>query len=134
MPSAIDLTIDNGAGTPVNKTFTLLRPSAGDNSLAAWALKEGTISAVFPTITALARPTGDKLKGRRTIIKFKLPSSYTDSVTGLTKVGSGFELDVTATIPDDFPEALKDDAVAFSTNLFAEALIQSMIRDGQPAS
>lgn len=54
MPQATDLVINNGAGTPVAKTFTLMAPAAGDNSLASWALKEGTISSVFPKITALA--------------------------------------------------------------------------------
>lgn len=132
MPQAIDLVINNGAGTPVAKTFTLLAPSAGYNSLANWALKEGTISSVFPVITALARPTGNFSK--KSQIKFRLPSSYTDSVTGLTKVGSAFEADISVSVPDDFPEALKNDAVAFTKNLVAHALIQSMIRDGSPAT
>jgi hypothetical protein len=66
--------------------------------------------------------------------KLQIPSSYTDSVTGLTKVGSGWEFDFSASVPNDFPEALKADAVAFAKNLIAHALIQEMIRDGQPAT
>jgi hypothetical protein len=132
MPQAIDLVLANGAGTPVNKTFTLYAPSAGDSSLALWKLQEGTISAVFPSITALARPTGNK--SRKTQGKFRLPSSYMDSVTGLTKVGSAFEFDFSASVPDDFPEALKNDAVAFSKNLIAHALIQAMMRNGVAAT
>jgi hypothetical protein len=132
MPQAIDLVLANGAGTPVNKTFTLYAPSAGDSSLASWKLQEGTISAVFPSITALARPTGNK--SRKMQGKLRLPSSYTDSVTGLTKVGSAFEFDFSASVPDDFPEALKNDAVAFSKNLIAHALIQAMMRNGVAAT
>lgn len=132
MPQAVDLVLANGAGTPVNKTFTLYNPSSGDNAVALWKLKEGTIASVFPAITTLARQTGNasrKMQG-----KLKLPSSYTDTVTGLTKVGSAFEFDFSASVPDDFPEALKNDAVAFSKNLIASALIQAMMRDGQPAT
>jgi hypothetical protein len=132
MPQATDLVINNGAGTPVAKTFTLMTPAAGDNSLAAWYLKEGTISSVFPKITALARQTGNA--SRRVQIKLKVPSSYTDTVTGLTRVGSAFEADIYATVPDDFPELLKNDAVAFTKNLVAHAIAQAMIRDALPAT
>ena len=132
MPQAIDLVINNGAGTPVAKTFTLYAPCAGENSLATWKLKEGTIASVFPVITALARSTGNasrKMQG-----KLKVPSSYTDTVTGLTKVGSAFEFDFSASVPDDYPEALKADAIAFAKNLIANTVIQAMMRDGQPAT
>jgi hypothetical protein len=132
MPQATDLVINNGAGTPVAKTFKLYAPAAGDNSVATWKLQEGTIAAVFPTITALARKTNNQ--SRKMQGKLQLPSSYTDTVTGLTRVGSGFEFDFSASVPDDFPEALKADAVAFAKNLVATTLIQAMMRDGLPAT
>jgi len=132
MPAATDLVLNNGAGTPVAKTFTLLAPAAGYNAVAAWALKEGTISSVFPKITILARPTGNQSK--KSQIKLQIPSSYTDTVTGLTKVGSAFEADVSVSVPDDFPEALKNDAVAYTKNLVAHALVQAVMRDGSPAT
>lgn len=132
MPQATDLVINNGAGTPVAKTFTLLAPAAGYNAVAEWALKEGTISSVFPRVTALARPTGNQSK--KTQIKLKVPSSYTDTVTGLTKVGSAFEADISVSVPNDFPESLKNDAVAFTANLVASTLVKAMIRDGSPAT
>lgn len=132
MPQATDIIINNGAGTPVAKTFTLLTPSAGDASVAEWALKEGAISSIFPRITSSAARTSN---GSRNVkVKLRLPSSYTDTVTGKTLVGSAFELNVTASVPDDFPEALKNDAVAFTTNLMAHALIKAMVRDAVPAN
>lgn len=130
MPQATDLVIKNNAA--VDKTFTLLSPAAGDNALASWALKEGSISSVFPKITALARPTGNA--ARRVQIKLRIPSSYTDTVTGLTQVSSAFEADIYATVPDNYPEALKNDAVAFTKNLVATTLAQAMIRDGLSAT
>lgn len=132
MPQAVDIVINNGAGTPVAKTFALQMPAAGDNAVAGWALKEGTISSVFPRITALARKTGNQ--ARLVQIKLRLPSSYTETVNGLTRVGSAFEMNLTATVPDDFPELLKNDAVAFSANLIAHALVKAMIRDALPAT
>lgn len=132
MPQAIDITINNGATTPVAKTFTLLAPAAGYGSVAEWALKEGTISSVFPRISVSARKTANA--SGKAIIKLRIPSSYTDTVTGLTKVGSSFECNVEVTVPDTFPEALKNDAVAFAANLFQNTLVKACFRDATPAS
>jgi hypothetical protein len=132
MPQAANITVKNGAGTPVDKIFTLYGPAAGDGSIAKWALKEGLISSVFPTFTASARQSGNQ--GRNLQLKLRIPSSYTDSVTGLTKVGSAFEANVAVAVPDDFPEALKNDAVAFTANLLNHALVKELIRDALPAT
>lgn len=131
MPQATDLVIDNGAATPEPKTFTLLAPAAGDNSYANWRLKEGLISSVFPRIAVSARANGT---ARKANIKLRIPSSYTDAVTGLTKVGSAFDLNIDVTVPDDFPESLKNDAVAFTANMVNHVLIKAVIRDAVPAS
>lgn len=129
MPQALDLVIKNAAGA--DKTFSLISPSAGDGGLATWALKEGTISSVFPRLTAMARPgTGTRVL----TVKFRMPSSYTDTVTGLTNVGSGTLFSVQVVIPDNFPEALKNDFVAFSTNALKTTLLTAMIRDAVPAT
>lgn len=131
MPQAVDLIIKNGATTPVDKTFTLITPAAGDGGVAQWALKEGTISSVFPVITAMSQRTGNKSRQLR--IKVKTPSSYTDSVTGLTSVNAAAEANLTVSVPDSFPESQKADFVAFVTNALNTTLLKSMIRDAYPA-
>lgn len=133
MPQAQDLVVKNGAVSPVDKTFTLISPAAGDGGVARWALKEGAISAVFPSFTAMSdRVT--RSGTRKLQMKFQLPSSYTESVTGLTVVGSRAEINFDVRVPQDFPEALKNDFVAFATNLVGTVLIKSMIRDAVPAT
>jgi len=132
MPQAADIVINNGAGTPVPKTFTLIAPAAGDGSYANWRLKEGTISTVFPRIAMSARANGNS--ARKANIKLQIPSSFMDSVTGLTKVGSAFDVNIDVTVPDDFPEALKNDAVAFTSNLLANAIVKAVIRDAFSAT
>lgn len=130
MPQATDLVIKNGAA--VDKTFTLISPAAGDGGIAQWALKEGTISSVFPVITASANRTGNNSRNLK--IKFKQPSSFTDSVTGLTNVNSAAEMNVTFSIPASYPEALKADFVAFAVNALNTALFKSMIKDAYSAT
>lgn len=132
MPQATDLVIKNGAATPVDKTFTLISPAAGDGSVAEWALKEGSISSVFPRLTASSSKNGNS--SRSVAIKFRLPSSYTDTVTGLTMVNSSAEANVKVVVPNDFPESLKGDFVAFLTNSLSHALIKAVIKDASPAT
>lgn len=131
MPQAIDLVVKNGAATPVDKTFTLISPAAGNGSIAHWALKEGVISSIFPRFTAAAQRNGQSGKLR---MKLTVPASYTDSVTGLTSVKSNFMVEVNVAVPDDFPEANKADAVAFAVNLIGHNLIKAMIRDAVGAN
>lgn len=129
MPAATDLIIKNNAGT--DKTFSLITPAAGDGGIAEWALKEGTISGVFPRITASARQGS---KSRIMKVKLYVPSSFNDSVTGLTNVGSRAEFNGTWTLPDDFPEASKPDFVAYVKNSIATALFTAMAKDAIPAT
>lgn len=130
MPTATDLVIKNGAAA--DKTFTLISPAAGDGGLAQWALKEGTISSVFPVLTAVAARTGNNSRNLK--VKFKLPSSYTDAVTGLTNVNAAAEMNVTFSIPASYPEGLKSDFAAFAVNALNTALFKAMIKDAYSAT
>lgn len=132
MPQATDLVVKNGAATPVDKTFVLISPAAGDGGVAEWALKEGTISSVFPQFTAMARTTGNQSRQLR--LKVRLPSSYNDTVTGKTNVDTAAEFNGTFSIPSSYPEALKPDFVAYCTNLVNTALVKAMIKDAYPAT
>lgn len=127
---ATDIVVKNG--TDVDKTFKLINPAAGLGGIATWNLKEGSISAVFPALTLSATKNGN---GVRTVqLKLSLPSSYTDTVSGLTNVGTRAEAHVTVKMPDTFPEALKDDFVAFVANTVNDTLIKACLRDAEPAT
>lgn len=127
MPQALStIVVNNGAATPVAKTFTLYTPGS-DTVPAEYKLKEGSISGVFPSLTVMAKKTSNA--SRKASIRIRVPSSYTDSVTGLTKVGSAYEFNGTVSVPDDFPEALKNDGVAFVANIMNHPLIKEVMRD-----
>lgn len=127
---AQNITVKNGADT--DKTFTLISPSAGWGSVASWYLQEGAISAVFPQWTTMAQKNGSGVQ--TATAKLRLPSSFTDTVTGLTNVGSHAELNVSVKLPPDFPEALKDDFVAFAVNLFGSEQFRAQLRYASPAT
>lgn len=129
MPQATDIILKNHAGT--DKTFALYTPAAGDGSWAQWRLKEGAIASAFPSIAALARATPNV--ARKVQVKLQIPSSYVDATTGLTIIGPKFDFEGRVTVPDGFPETMKDNAVAYVKNLVAHAIVQAMMRDGLPA-
>lgn len=129
MPQAANLTVNNGAA--VSKTFTLVTPAAGDGGVAEWALKEGLVSTAFPTFTAMATKTSNN--SRKLQIKLKVPASYTDAATGQTSITAATEMNATFSVPNSFPESMKDDHVAFATNLLNTVLVKSMIRDAYGA-
>lgn len=129
MPKATNLTVKNGAG--VDKTFTLISPAAGDGSQAQWLLKEGPITTVMPFFSAQAdrKPTARGLK-----TKLYVPSSYMDTVTGKTLVGSRAEINISVAVPNDFPESLKDDFAAYAVGVVNTDLVRSLIRDAVSAT
>lgn len=135
MPAATDLVIKDAAG--VDKTFNLNTPASGYGSTAEWVLKVGAISSVFPRLTALARASQRAPKtgtARHLSVRFRMPSAYVDAVTGQTLVGPGWEMNLSAVVPSDFPEASKADAVAFATNALKTALLTAMLKDALPAT
>lgn len=129
MPQAANITVQNGSS--VDKTFTLLSPAAGDGGIAKWALKEGGSPVAFPVLTYAARPTPKR--ARKGQMKVHIPYSYTDATTGLVKSGPAFEFNGDFTVPDEFPESMRADAVAYVSNLVNSALMKECYRDGYPA-
>lgn len=130
MPQATSLVVKNAAG--VDKTFTLLTPAPGYGQPAEWALREGATSTVYPTFSLSAQKTTQR--SRRVPIKVRVPASYVSVTTGLPVVASVFEFNGTASVPDDFPDNQKDDAVAFVAGLITTVLAKACMRDGLPAT
>lgn len=134
MPQASNIVVNNGAATPVAKTFSLLAPAAGYDSVAEWALKEGTTSAMFPRLTASQSKSKGSVKANVTRIKLAFPYGYTDSTTGQQVVlGSAFG-ETKLWFPSDFPENLKADVIAFHANALDNAILRAMALDGAPAT
>lgn len=132
MPQAIDIILKDGLATPVDRTFALNNPSAGLNSVAEWQYRKGNMPAGFPTITSSA--TRSKSGVRRTKIKLVIPYTVVDPSSGLPSVVSKYEFNGDWAFDSLFPEDQKADAVAFCSNLLANALVKAMIRDANPGT
>lgn len=129
MPQQTNLTVANASA--VNKTFTAISPGAF-GVVAEWALKEGVVPTVFPRLSSLATRTNNA--SNKLVLKLVYPSSYVDTASGLTKPGTAAMAETRVSMPDAFPEAMRDDFVAYVANSMATALVKAMMRDGVNAT
>lgn len=127
MPQAKNIIVKDAAN--VDKTFTLMAPAAGDDSLATFRLKQGASSVVFPTLSV---STSAKPSSRNLHLKFTIPSAYTDPTTGQPFVKNRAEMNLRLAIPNDFPEAAKGDLVAYIVNIIGHADIRAALTDCVP--
>lgn len=127
MPQAATYAVNNGAGTPVSKTFTLVAPAAGVGGTAQWELQEGAIPGAFVQSSAVLR-NDPSIKGQSSVMKIKYPSSYVDSTTSLTLIGPTAEAVVTIKMPDAFPEDQKANFVAYIVNTVQVAIWKEFLR------
>lgn len=125
MPQANNLTIKNAAA--VDKTFTLYAPAPGDQGFAQWKLKEGADSRFFPTLLI-----GTKVSNgaRKLTLRLKIPRTPLAGDNGGPAASCFAALDVT--VPDQFPEDMKNDWVAYLKNVIANVDVQAALRDATP--
>jgi hypothetical protein len=66
--------------------------------------------------------------------KIRVPYAIVNSTTSTTTAGSAFEVNISVTVPDDFPAANRPDAVAWAKNYMANAITMAVMQDGIPAT
>lgn len=134
MPQATDIIVNNGAATPVAKTFSLVAPMSGYGGIAEWLNKEGGSQIAFPKITYTARDITSSSR-RKCQIKVRLPATYIDPTTGMPALLATAEFNGEVTMPHAFPEANKADFIAFVKNVISHALMSGStgaLKDATP--
>lgn len=120
MPQAKNITVKDSAGVDV--TFVLYTPGS-DNAPAVWKIKQGDNPRLFPTITVVARPTGNGArKCVASLSSFHQPTPDARVSQRITEYR--------ATTPDEFPESKRDDPDVLMRNFLAHPDIQASTRDG----
>lgn len=129
---AANITINNGATTPVAKTFTF---AMQNGLLFAWNEMSGGIYEGFNRLTISVRPAGASNMGHRVNWKLDVPRLATTAPAS----GSGVQPNPTAAyvsvskgefmIPKAADLDNRKDTLAFTKNLLASATLQSLIHD-----
>lgn len=129
MPTMANITVKKD-DTTTDVTYSVVTASGGDKSPAVWRNNGyGGTPGQRPELRISSAPNTDN-SGRKVTGAFTYPSIYTDTSTGLTKVGSRANFQFTAFVPAEMPDA---DAAEFGAqvgNLLAAALIEDTLTVG----
>lgn len=130
MANQANLVLQNGAGTPVNKTFTPLNGYGGPNQPAVWTLKEGIAPMAYARIEVSMRRNGNSTN--RVGYKVIVPYAVTiDSVPTLVSkcifdsAGGGY------IIPDNAVTDQINDLEAFVRTLVAHSDFKNWVKTSE---
>lgn len=129
MPQAANLSLVNYAA--VAKSFALASPASA-NQPAVWLLREGANQSVYPTVLMSSGPNGAR-DARKVHSTVKVPVGVVGT-DGITRRVAAMEFNLTVTIPDLVPDAVRDDAIAYFNSYVATALVKECHKVGFAAS
>jgi hypothetical protein len=121
------LSINNGAGTPVAKSFA---PERVAPDLSSFTERSAAVSAGFPRLSIGYSPASSKRTTNRVDIKLDLPVLQTvGTVSTVAYVGrfQGYFV-----IPDTMTASERADLRAFVANALDNALVMGVVKDLDP--
>lgn len=134
MPQATQtLVVKNASLTDV--TYDLIAPAAGYGAVAEYASKLGaSVRGAYQRFTILVRDSKGPKASKITQMKATMPYMRSDFLSGGDVVAGRAEMNITVTIPADFPVDKLGDFVATSQNLLKTTLVTAVLVDGGPAT
>jgi len=116
-------------------TYDLIAPASGYGAVAEYAAKAGaTVRGAYKRFTILVRDSKGPKASKITQLKAMMPFVRTDLMSGLTMIAGRAEMNITVTIPADFPVDDIPNFVATAQNLLKTTLVTAVIVDGGPAT
>lgn len=130
MPSITNITLKDSANADV--LFTAIT-GGNEANFAQWLNKVGATPMSFPLILARGGQNGPKT-ARKGEIRIKVPYVAVSPETGLPTLVSTYDVSIVATVPDSFPESMRDTAAGFVGQLLSHVIPKAVIRDGYPVT
>lgn len=127
MSQIANITIKNGAATPVDVTFVAYQPQSGSDA-ALWFLSGPGARSTWTRVTLSVRQTTGVGKARRHKLGFNIP--FFDALgKEIGRIPFSGEL----VVPDNATQEHIDNAAAYVANLYNHALIKDTIKTVSPA-
>nr|URG16537.1 MAG: coat protein [Leviviridae sp.] len=121
-----NITVPNGAVTPVNKTFTVSRPASGDDS-AVLHLREGANEQAYVKLEFSTKSTQvGNMRGRQAVVTSVTPFGYTD-VNGVFVQQGMISTSVKTTIPVNAPDAVRKDHAAYVAGILGNQQVRDLV-------
>lgn len=127
MPQASAITIQNGATTPANVTFS---PESITPQIARFADRSGGTANAFQRLTLTTAFAGGAKTVNKTGLNFELP--VVAVVGGSAVVQRVLRAKLELTIPDGASDAERKDLYAFVRNALAHTSVLATLRDLDP--
>jgi len=127
MPQASAITIQNGAATPVNVTFS---PESVTPQIARFADRSGGTANAFQRLTLTTAFAGGAKTVNKTGLNIELP--VVAVISGAATVQRVLRAKLEFTIPDGATDAERKDLYAFTRNALANASAMATLRDLDP--
>lgn len=127
MPNMANIVVKKADGV-TDVTWTVLTPSAGDNSPARWRSNSvSTVLAQRPTleVRTLSNARGT---GRRVRVVGSWPLARTEN--GVDTIYGSIPMEYTVLVPQDLDATVAAEAAAQFANLVASSLLTSVVTDG----
>lgn len=137
MSQIVDLVLADGQATPVNKTFSVQRPAAGDQS-ALWYDRSPGIMLGFGRVELSVRPSNGTAKAQKVRLTIAIPTlaQMGNNAAGFTPspvVSYSRLADLTFTLPDACTLQERKDILAFVKSALSAANVVSAVTNLEPA-
>lgn len=123
MTQLADITVKNGAATPVDTLFSAVEPQSGSTP-ALWYFKAADSRNSYVRLTTDVRRSGSNAS---TKAKMQLNFPIVDATTGLVKYTLIAKMELI--VPDMATQQNVNDAYAWTKNLIAHAQLQGNFKD-----
>lgn len=133
MANQANLVLNNGAATPVAKTFTPYQPYGGKDRPAVWLLKEGSTPLAHVRIEVSMQRNAQGTT--RITPKIIVPYVTNDIVAGPKLVSKAIYDTASGgyVIPENAVQTQIDDLEAYSKNLMTSTVIRDWVKNFDPA-
>ena len=126
MPAIGNITISDGAATPVAHTFGVVTT---DGKVATFADRVGGIPAEFPLIKISSTTPAGTQRYFRVEMSISMPKSATDPQTGKSYIARQTQSRSIFTLPETGLLQERKDILAFTKNLLALDITTSLVQD-----
>jgi len=126
MPAIGNITINDGAATPVAHTFGVVTT---DGKVATYADRSGGVPAEFPLIKISSTVPNGSARFFRHELSISMPKAATDPQTGKSYIARQTQARTIYTLPETGLLQERKDILAFNKNLQALALVTSLVQD-----
>lgn len=122
MTQLTDITVKNGAATPIDVVFAAVTPQSGSDA-ALWYYKAGLSRTSYVRLMTNVRRSGSNAATKATL---SLNYPVVDA-NGIVKYSLPFKAELT--VPDQASQVDIDNIFAFAKNLFGHAQISGNFKD-----